>query len=123
MTAALFNATNAAVQNSRISDEDLKIAISGVFGNRAKTKHIVEELRCKGIKVTHNRVNAALGRFTIAERGKVSRLTPHYAALISAVREVTPLLYTDLFLLTCMGNCDTVKQAVVKVGKVVKVYA
>jgi hypothetical protein len=100
---------------SRLTLEELKLCIVTFYGAKAKTADIVGNLKAIGTIVTADRVNKALGRFSKVYSGKVSKLTPHKAALLSAVRETVPMPYADQYLLNLIGQADTLKGAMKRI--------
>lgn len=83
------------------------------------TRWLKDAMAQRGIKLTEDRINKALGRFYRKYGGKLSALTPHKALMLQKAREIAPFPYSDQTLLDVIGQADTERGAMARVQKFV----
>lgn len=100
-----------------VTTEQLNTILRANFPRRfsTSTKTMVATLKDMGYKVTEDKLNKMLGRFSKDYTPRVNNLTPHKAALLSAVREVVPFPYDNQFLLNHIGEAYSIKSAIARV--------
>lgn len=97
------------------------LAFVKTFSVKTPTARIVAAAKEAGIKTSHDKVNKAMGRFSIVYVGKTTNISAHKASLLAEVRKVVPLLYSDAWLLTQIGEAYSVKTAFARVSAAIPV--